>query len=115
MEQVFLDTAGWAFTYPLARAAGCRVASYTHYPTVSADMLVQVHPQSLVTDMLLLEGVERCLHVPNLCVYDTTLDVVLGPTHCRVHIVHGLRGFPARDMATSDHAKHCLKSSSESR
>ena len=40
--QVFLDTAGWAFSYPLARAAGCRVASYTHYPTVSADMLVQV-------------------------------------------------------------------------
>jgi len=40
--EVFLDTAGWAFAYPLARAAGCRVVSYTHYPTVSADMLVQV-------------------------------------------------------------------------
>ncbi len=43
---VFLDTTGYAFTYPLARyLAGCRVASYTHYPTISSDMLQRVVEQ----------------------------------------------------------------------
>jgi hypothetical protein len=37
--QVFFDTTGWAFTFPLARLAGCKVACYVHYPTVSTDML----------------------------------------------------------------------------
>lgn len=81
--QVFIDTTGWAFTYPLARMAGCKVqdhscwwfpspisflfsfigtsssffmvsrlldafvswlqvACYTHYPTVSSDMIRKV-------------------------------------------------------------------------
>eukprot|EP01064_Diplonema_japonicum_P028066 TRINITY_DN4233_c0_g2_i5.p1 TRINITY_DN4233_c0_g2~~TRINITY_DN4233_c0_g2_i5.p1 ORF type:complete len:363 (+),score=54.33 TRINITY_DN4233_c0_g2_i5:62-1150(+) len=40
---VFLDTMGYAFTYPLARYIGrCSVISYTHYPTVSTDMLEAV-------------------------------------------------------------------------
>ncbi len=33
---------GYAFTYPLAALAGCTVASYTHYPTLSADMVRKV-------------------------------------------------------------------------
>lgn len=37
--QVFIDTTGWAFTYPAAAAAGARVAAYTHYPTVSTNMI----------------------------------------------------------------------------
>ena len=37
--QVFVDTSGWAFTYPLARLAGARVAAYTHYPTVRDSRL----------------------------------------------------------------------------
>jgi hypothetical protein len=37
--QVFVDTTGWAFTFPLAKLAGCKVACYVHYPTVSTDML----------------------------------------------------------------------------
>lgn len=40
--QTWVDTSGWAFTYPLARLAGARVAAYTHYPTVSTDMLQRV-------------------------------------------------------------------------
>jgi alpha-1,2-mannosyltransferase len=39
---VFIDTTGWAFTYPLAWLAGSRVACYVHYPTVSMDMLDRV-------------------------------------------------------------------------
>eukprot|EP00939_MAST-03C_sp_MAST-3C-sp1_P003973 g3973.t1 len=37
---VFVDTTGLAFTYPVARWLGwCDVVSYTHYPTISTDML----------------------------------------------------------------------------
>ena len=36
---MWLDTTGWAFTFPAAKAAGARVACYVHYPTVSTDML----------------------------------------------------------------------------
>lgn len=43
--QVFVDTTGWAFAYPLAKLAGCRVACYTHYPTVSTNMLGRVWSQ----------------------------------------------------------------------
>ncbi|CAE7642624.1 alg11, partial [Symbiodinium sp. KB8] len=40
---VLLDTTGFAFTYPIARLAGCTVATYTHYPTITKDMLQRVH------------------------------------------------------------------------
>jgi len=37
---VFFDTTGCAFTYFVARVlAGCQVAAYVHYPTISTDML----------------------------------------------------------------------------
>ncbi len=36
---VYIDTTGYAFTYPFARIIGCRVGCYTHYPTVSTDMI----------------------------------------------------------------------------
>lgn len=36
---IVIDTMGYAFTYWPFRLAGCRVASYTHYPTISTDML----------------------------------------------------------------------------
>ena len=35
---------GYAFTYPLFKYIGsCSVASYTHYPTISTDMLKHVY------------------------------------------------------------------------
>ena len=35
---------GYAFTYPLFKYIGaCRVGTYTHYPTISADMLKHVY------------------------------------------------------------------------
>lgn len=39
---IVIDTMGYAFTYWLFRLFGCRVASYTHYPTISTDMLQAV-------------------------------------------------------------------------
>ena len=39
----YFDTSGYAFTYPLARMFGCKVICYTHYPTISLDMIYRVH------------------------------------------------------------------------
>lgn len=39
---LYFDTSGYAFTYPIARLFGCKVACYTHYPTISSDMLSRV-------------------------------------------------------------------------
>ena len=37
---VWVDSTGFAFTYPLAALLfGCTVVTYTHYPTISTDML----------------------------------------------------------------------------
>lgn len=44
----YFDTSGYAFTYPLARIFGCRVICYTHYPTISLDMLSRVRDQSFM-------------------------------------------------------------------
>ncbi|XP_009786937.2 GDP-Man:Man(3)GlcNAc(2)-PP-Dol alpha-1,2-mannosyltransferase isoform X2 [Nicotiana tabacum] len=42
----YFDTSGYAFTYPVARIFGCKVFSYTHYPTISLDMLSRVRGRS---------------------------------------------------------------------
>lgn len=40
---VFVDTVGVGFAYPLVKLLfGCQVVSYTHYPTISSDMLKQI-------------------------------------------------------------------------
>lgn len=39
LPDVYFDTMGYAFTYPLFRwLGGCRVMAYVHYPVVSTDM-----------------------------------------------------------------------------
>lgn len=42
----YFDTSGYAFTYPLARLFGCKVICYTHYPTISSDMVSRVRQRS---------------------------------------------------------------------
>ncbi|KAI5480410.1 UDP-Glycosyltransferase/glycogen phosphorylase [Pseudohyphozyma bogoriensis] len=43
VPDVYIDTMGYAFTYPLVRwIAGVPIGSYTHYPTISTDMLNRV-------------------------------------------------------------------------
>ncbi|XP_011493959.1 PREDICTED: GDP-Man:Man(3)GlcNAc(2)-PP-Dol alpha-1,2-mannosyltransferase isoform X1 [Ceratosolen solmsi marchali] len=46
---IFIDTMGYAFTYPLFKyIGGCKIASYTHYPTISKDMLRHVYRRVIV-------------------------------------------------------------------
>ncbi|KAG0347612.1 asparagine-linked glycosylation protein [Podila humilis] len=43
VPDVWIDTMGYAFTYPAARIfGGCQVAAYVHYPTISSDMIGRV-------------------------------------------------------------------------
>ncbi|OAY46281.1 GDP-Man:Man(3)GlcNAc(2)-PP-Dol alpha-1,2-mannosyltransferase [Manihot esculenta] len=42
----YFDTSGYAFTYPLARIFGCKVICYTHYPTISLDMISRVRSRN---------------------------------------------------------------------
>ena len=43
---IYCDTMGAAFTYPLTKIlSGCIVATYTHYPIISSDMLHRVREQ----------------------------------------------------------------------
>ena len=39
---LWVDSTGWAATFPVARLAGARVAAYVHYPTVSSSMISRV-------------------------------------------------------------------------
>ncbi|KAF9112998.1 asparagine-linked glycosylation protein [Mortierella sp. AM989] len=43
VPDIWIDTMGYAFTYPAARAFGaCQVVAYVHYPTISSDMIGRV-------------------------------------------------------------------------
>ncbi|CAG8523219.1 6588_t:CDS:10, partial [Ambispora gerdemannii] len=43
VPDIFFDTMGYAFTYPLVKLiGGIKVAAYVHYPTISSDMLKKV-------------------------------------------------------------------------
>eukprot|EP01102_Stenamoeba_stenopodia_P003901 TRINITY_DN14020_c0_g1_i1.p1 TRINITY_DN14020_c0_g1~~TRINITY_DN14020_c0_g1_i1.p1 ORF type:complete len:485 (+),score=70.19 TRINITY_DN14020_c0_g1_i1:175-1629(+) len=61
---IYLDTMGYAFTYPLMKLTGSRVGCYVHYPTVSTDMLTRVaerridynNNQSITTSSVLSTG-----------------------------------------------------------
>ncbi|KAK1291889.1 GDP-Man:Man(3)GlcNAc(2)-PP-Dol alpha-1,2-mannosyltransferase [Acorus calamus] len=60
----YFDSSGYAFTYPLARIFGCRVICYTHYPTISCDMLSRVRQRRSIynNDSLIAssEWLSRC-------------------------------------------------------
>lgn len=46
VPDIFCDTTGHAFTYPVVKLlTGSKVISYTHYPTISTDMLQRVREQ----------------------------------------------------------------------
>lgn len=43
VPDVFIDTTGAAFTYPIAKLlCGCTVVAYVHYPMISTVCLVQI-------------------------------------------------------------------------
>ncbi|KAF9280632.1 asparagine-linked glycosylation protein [Mortierella alpina] len=43
VPDIWIDSMGYAFTYPAARIfGGCQVAAYVHYPIISSDMIGRV-------------------------------------------------------------------------
>lgn len=60
---IFLDTTGCAFTYFVAKVlAGRKVATYTHYPTITSVRLPLCVPRAPVA------GVWHVPHVLSVCV-----------------------------------------------
>lgn len=108
IPDIWIDTMGYAFTYPLVRYL-CKtpIASYTHYPTISTDMLRRVQSReaghtntssvaksSVLTYMKLLyyyifsELYSMCLHQADV--------VMVNSTWTRNHIDHLLQPFRQR-------------------
>jgi len=49
VPDVFFDTMGYAFTYPLVYLfTGIKIAAYVHYPTISSDMLQKVQDHTSI-------------------------------------------------------------------
>ncbi|XVE99795.1 hypothetical protein REPUB_Repub03eG0231700 [Reevesia pubescens] len=80
----YFDTSGYAFTYPIARLFGCKVICYTHYPTISFDMISRVHQRSymynndalIAKSLLVSSGSEHvAIPVQNYLLYSFSLDV----------------------------------------
>lgn len=59
----YFDTSGYAFAYPVARMFGCKVVCYTHYPTISLDMLSRVNARSSMynNDALIAKRYNFCI------------------------------------------------------
>ncbi|PIK44360.1 putative GDP-Man:Man(3)GlcNAc(2)-PP-Dol alpha-1,2-mannosyltransferase isoform X2 [Apostichopus japonicus] len=48
VPDIYIDSMGYAFTLPLFKyVGGCKVACYTHYPTISLDMLSLVSKRTV--------------------------------------------------------------------
>ncbi|CAL9121663.1 unnamed protein product [Musa acuminata var. zebrina] len=62
--QFYFDTSGYAFTYPLAWIFGCKIICYTHYLTISSDMVSRVlqHSSLYNNDSLIASSIllSRC-------------------------------------------------------
>ncbi|GMY08240.1 GDP-Man:Man(3)GlcNAc(2)-PP-Dol alpha-1,2-mannosyltransferase [Fagus crenata] len=73
----YFDTSGYAFTYPLARMFGCKVIYYTHYPTISLDMLSRVRERTSMynNDALIAQStwLSRCK-----IIYYTIFSLIYG-------------------------------------
>jgi hypothetical protein len=45
---IFIDTTGCAFTFLIAKLAGCKIVAYVHYPTVSTVSIESIYTYSLL-------------------------------------------------------------------
>ena len=64
---IFIDTIGVGFAYPLVKILfGCQIVSYTHYPTISSDMLKQIDTNQFnnrVAGSFVLRSVKRIYYM----------------------------------------------------
>ncbi|KAM0790159.1 hypothetical protein ACM66B_005478 [Microbotryomycetes sp. NB124-2] len=109
IPDVWLDTMGYAFTYPfVSLLCKVQVGSYTHYPTISTDMLRRVQSRqaghtntSMVASSTLLSAVKLVYYILFAELYSVCLrraDVLMvNSTWTRVHIDHLLKPFGYRD------------------
>lgn len=63
---VFVDTTGFAFSFPLAWFAGCSVGAYVHYPTISTVSGGRAESGASILEISLLFILTKCWNL-NLC------------------------------------------------
>ncbi|TYH89956.1 hypothetical protein ES332_A13G017500v1 [Gossypium tomentosum] len=82
----YFDTSGYAFTYPIARLFGCKVICYTHYPTISLDMVSRVRQRSSMynNDAVIAKStwLSRCK-----IIYYTVFSMMYGMVGSCAHLV----------------------------
>ncbi|SCV73700.1 BQ2448_6130 [Microbotryum intermedium] len=114
IPDIWIDTMGYAFTYPLIRHLGqIPVGSYTHYPTISADMLRRVSERkqghtntSLVASSAILTHFKLLYYVIfaelySICLRQSTV-LMVNSTWTKNHIDHLLKPFGYRDDVEPD-------------
>ncbi|KAK4046703.1 asparagine-linked glycosylation protein [Microbotryomycetes sp. JL201] len=114
IPDVWLDTMGYAFAYPFVKSL-CRVpvGSYTHYPTISTDMLKRVQSRqaghtntAVVARSTILSAVKIVYYVIFAELYSVCLrraDVLMvNSSWTRDHINHLLKPFGYRDDVEND-------------
>lgn len=84
--QVWIDTTGWAFPYPLVFWAGAQVACYVHYPTISTDMLTRVRLRKVTYNNAPLVATSLFLSLLKLAYYNV-FALVYGAMGLWVHTV----------------------------
>ncbi|KDE06840.1 hypothetical protein MVLG_02876 [Microbotryum lychnidis-dioicae p1A1 Lamole] len=109
IPDIWIDTMGYAFTYPLIRHLGrIPVGSYTHYPTISTDMLRRVSERkqghtntSFVASSAVLTNLKLLYYVIfaelySICLRQSTV-LMVNSTWTKNHIDHLLKPFGYRD------------------
>ena len=61
---VFVDTTGFAFSFPVAWIAGCSVGAYVHYPTIST---VSGKERRTLNFSVGCFGLQRCMNLSTSC------------------------------------------------
>ncbi|ORY76869.1 hypothetical protein BCR35DRAFT_325608 [Leucosporidium creatinivorum] len=125
IPDVWIDTMGYAFAYPVIKTL-CRVpvGSYTHYPTISTDMLRRVHYRqaghtntSAVAKSAILTYLKLFYYIIFAELYSLSLrqaDVLMvNSTWTKRHVNHLLKPFGWRDDVDPEEEVDVEKDSSE--
>ncbi|GAA5985355.1 hypothetical protein JCM11641_006375 [Rhodosporidiobolus odoratus] len=99
VPDLWIDTMGYAFVYPLIRylLPSVSIASYTHYPTISTDMLRRVRLRqaghtnpSRVAKSWLLSSLKLCYYIVFASLYSWSLShadvIMVNSTWTKRHI-----------------------------
>ncbi|KAG7212601.1 hypothetical protein KM043_012894 [Ampulex compressa] len=116
VPDIYIDTMGYAFTYPLFKyIGGCRIATYTHYPTISTDMLKHVYRRVISHNNNRIIARNPFLSAAKIAYYKLfaffiTLALWLGGQYCRDYYVSVAQFRPEKNHPLMLRAMYELRS-----